>query len=71
MDFWRSIARKSTKEIIRSFKIINIQHSIITIKEETRVKCFGYLKRMGNERVPNMILEWNPKRRRRKKKPRE
>ena len=36
-----------------------------------RLRWFGYLKRMRNNRMPKMIMEWNAQDRRTKGKPKE
>ena len=44
-------------------EIAYVKHNIIEIIEERRLKCFGHLKRMRSNRIPN-ILEWNAEGRR-------
>ena len=46
--------RKSRKIKIRNLKIkeiMNIQHNIIVVVQERRLKWFGHLKRMGIPRI--------------------
>ena len=69
MNFWKRAARKSRKEKIMNMKIreiINVQHHIIEVIEKIQLKWFGDLKRMSNNRNPNLILEWNTEGRRKK-----
>ena len=40
---------------------------------ERKLRWFGHIKRMGEDRIPKMILEWNAegRRRRRRRRPQE
>ena len=50
------------KEKIR--QIMNAQYNITEVMEKRQLRWFGYLKRMGSDRIPEMILKWNGERER-------
>ena len=38
---------------------MNVQHNIIEVIEEARLREFGGLKSMGSNRIPKIILQSN------------
>ena len=46
---------KKIRQEIRA--IMNVQHNIIEIIEGIRLRSFGHLKRMGSDRIPEIIVE--------------
>jgi hypothetical protein len=73
MDFWRS-ARKSRKEKVRNVTIrdlMGVGKNILEVIEEKRLRWFGHVKRMPENRLPLKILEWDPEGTRRRRRPEE
>jgi hypothetical protein len=69
MDVLRRSARKSRSEKLKNENIKEImgvkgKPDIIDIIEKKRLKWYGYVKRMPEERIPKLILEWVPAERR-------
>ena len=65
MDVLRSSARKSRMESIRNEHIKEImgvkeKSDIIDIIERKRLQWYGHVKRMQEERLPKLIMEWLP-----------
>ena len=50
---------------------MNVQHIIIEVREEIRLRQFGHLKGMESNKISKLILKLNSEGRRRKKKPME
>ena len=74
MDYWRRAARKSRMDKIRNQRIrelMEVDRNILEVIEERKMRWFGHVERMGEDRIPKMILEWNAEGRRRRGKPRE
>ena len=44
---------------------------IIDIIERKRLQWYGHVKRMQDERLPKLIMDWIPGERRKKERPRE
>jgi hypothetical protein len=44
---------------------------IIDITERKRFQCYGHVKRMQEERLPKLIMEWIPGKRRKRGRPRK
>jgi hypothetical protein len=44
---------------------------IIDIIEKKRLQCYGHVKRMPEERIPKLILEWVSAERRKRGRPRK
>jgi hypothetical protein len=44
---------------------------IIDIIDKKRLQCYGHVKRMPEERIPILILEWVPQERRKRGRPRK
>jgi hypothetical protein len=74
MDVLRRSARKSRLEKIKNENIQEIigvkgKRDIIDIIQK-RLQWYGYVKRMPEERLPKLILEWVPEERRKRGRPR-
>jgi hypothetical protein len=69
MDVLRSSARKSRMERIKNEHIketmgggggVKGQPDIIDIIQNKRLQWYGHVKRMPEERIPKLIMEWIP-----------
>ena len=65
MNVLRRSARKSRIERIKNEHIKEImgvegKPDIIDIRERKRLQWYGHVKRMQEERVPKLIMEWIP-----------
>jgi hypothetical protein len=69
---WRS-ARKSGLEKIKNENIKEIMgvKGKPDIIEKKRLQWYGHVKRMPEERIPKLILEWVPEERRKSGRPRK
>jgi len=76
MDVLRRSARKSRMERIKNEHIKEImgvkgKPDIIDIIEKKRLQWYGHVKRMPEERIPKLIVEWIPLERRERGRPRK
>ena len=76
MDVLRRSARKSRIERIKNEYIKEImgvkeKPDIIDIIERKRLQWYGHVKRMQDERPPELIMEWKPGERRKRGRPRK
>jgi hypothetical protein len=76
MDVLRRSARKSRIERIKNEHIKGIMEvkekpDIIDIIERKRLQWYGHVKRMQEERLPKLIIEWIPGKRRKRGRPRK
>jgi hypothetical protein len=76
MDVLRKSARKSRIERIKNEHIKEImgvkeKPDIIDIIEKKRLKWYGHVKRMQEERLQKLIMEWIPGERRKRGRPRK
>jgi len=76
MDVLRRSARKSRMERIKNEHIKEIMGvkgklDIIDITEKKRLQWYGHAKRMPEERIPKLIMEWIPLERRKRGCPRK
>jgi hypothetical protein len=76
MDVLRKPARKSRLEKIKNENIKKImgvkgKPDIIDIIERKRLQWYGHVKRMPEERIPKLILEWVPAERQKRGRPRK
>jgi 16S rRNA U1498 N3-methylase RsmE len=76
MDVLRRSARKSRMERIRNKHIKEIMRvkekpDIIDIIERKRLQWYGHVKRMQEERLSKLIMEWIPRERRKRGRPRK
>jgi len=76
MDVLRRSARKSRMERIKNEHIKEImgvkgKPDIIDIIEKKRLQWYGHVKRMPEERIPKLIVEWIPLERRERGHPRK
>ena len=76
MNVLRRSARKSRMERIRNEHIKEImgvkgKPDIIDIIEQKRLQWYGYVKRMPEERIPELIMDWIPQERRNRGRPRK
>ena len=75
MDVLRS-ARKSRMERIKNEhmkEIIGVRGKpdIVDIIEQKRLQWYGHVKRMPEERIPKLIMNWIPRERRKRGRPRK
>jgi len=71
MDVQRRSARKSRMERIKNEHIKEImgvkeKPDIVDITERKRLQWYGHIKRMPEERIPKLIMEWVPQERRKR-----
>jgi hypothetical protein len=76
MDVLRRSARKSWMESAKNEDIKEImgvkgKHDIIDIIEQKRLQWYGHVKRMPEERIPKLIVDWIPRERRKRGLPRK
>jgi len=76
MDVLRVSARKSRMERIKNEHIKEImgvkgKPDIIDIIEQKRIQWYGHVKRMPEETMPNLIMDWIPRERRKRGRPRK
>ena len=76
MDVLRRSARKSRIEKIKNERIKEImgvkgKPDIIDVIEKKRLQWYGHIKRMPEERIPKLIMEWTPEERRKRGRPRK
>jgi hypothetical protein len=69
-------ARKSRLEKIKNENIkeimgVKAKPDIIDIIEKKRLQWYGHVKRMTEETIPKLILEWVPAERRKRGRPRK
>ena len=76
MDVLRISARKSRMERIKNEHITEImgvkeKPDIMDLIERKRLQWYGHVKRMQEERLPKLIMEWIPGKRRKRVSPRK
>ena len=76
MDMLRRSARKSRMERIKNEHIKEImgvkgKPDIIDIIEQKRLQCYGHIKRIPEDRILKLIMEWVPRERRKRGRPRK
>src|SRR5215510_6391068 len=76
MDVLRRSARKSRMEKIKNKHIKEIMEvrgkpDIIDIIEKKILQWYGHVKRMPEERIPKLIMEWIQDERRKRARPRK
>ena len=76
MDVLRRSARKSRMEGIKNEHIKEImgvkgKPDIIDIIEQKRLQLYGHVKNMPEERIPKLIMDWIPRERRQRRRPRK
>jgi hypothetical protein len=76
MDMLRRSTRKSRMERIKNEHIkeiigVKAKRDIIDIIERKRLQWYGHVKRMPEERIPKLIMEWIPWERRKRGHPRK
>ena len=76
MDVLRRSARKSRMERIKNEHVketmgLKGKPDIIDIIEQKRLQWYGHVKRMPEERIPKLILDWLPRERRERGRPRK
>jgi len=75
MDVLRRSARKSSLERIKNEHIKEImgvkgKPDIIDIVQQKRLQWYGHVKRMPEERIPKLIMDWIPWDRKKRGRPR-
>ena len=76
MDVLRRSARKSRMERVKNEDIKEImgvkgKPDIIVIIEQKRLQRYGHVKRMPEERIPKLIMDWIPREGRERGRPRK
>jgi len=76
MDVLRRSARKSRMERVKNEDIKEImgvkrKPDIIDIIEKKSLQWYGHVKRMPGERIPKLIMDWIPRVRRKRGRPRK
>lgn len=74
MDYWRRSSKVSRLQHIRNEEIrlnMEIDKTIIDIIEEKRLRWYGHVQRMNNNRWPKRLMDWTPERRKNKGRPRK
>jgi CTP:phosphocholine cytidylyltransferase-like protein len=76
MDVLRKSARKSRIEKIKDkhikeIMVVKEKTDIIDIIERKSLQWYGHVKRMQEERLPKLIMEWIPGKRRKRGIPRK
>jgi hypothetical protein len=76
MDVLGRSARKSRmgrikNEYINEIMGVKGKPEIIDIIEQKRVQWYGHVKRMPDERIPTLIMDWIPRERRKRGRPRK
>jgi hypothetical protein len=73
MDVLRRSARKSRMKRIKNEHISEIMgvRGTPDIIEKKRLQWYGHVKRMPEERIPKLIMEWIPLERRKRGRPRK
>jgi hypothetical protein len=62
---------KNKNENIKEIMGVKGKLDIIHIIEKKRLQWYGHVKRMPEERIPKLILEWVPEERRKRRHPRK
>ena len=73
MGYWRRCCKVTLRDRVRNDEIrerMGIGLSIIDTIESKRLRWYGHLRRMGDDRWPRRIFEWNPIQRRKRGRPR-
>ena len=60
-----------TNEHIKEMMEVKEDPDIIDIIERKRLQWYGHVKRMQEERLPKLIMEWIPEERRKRGRPRK
>jgi hypothetical protein len=76
MGVLKRAARKSRMERIKNEPIKDImgvkgKPDIIDITQQKRLQWYGYVKRMPEERIPKLIMDWIPRARKKRGCPRK
>jgi len=76
MDVLRRLARKSRMKRIKNEHIKEImgvkgKPDIINITQKKRLQWYGHVKRMQEDRITKLIMEWIPMERRKRGHPRK
>jgi len=76
MDVLRRSARESRMERVKNEDIKEImgvkrKPDITDIIEQKRLQWYGHVKRMPEERIPKLIMDWIPRQRRKRGRPRK
>jgi len=63
--------RKNKNEHIKEIMGLKEKPDIIDIIEKRRLQGYGHVKRLKDERLPKLIMEWIPEERRKRGRPRD
>ena len=72
VNYWLKAVRKSRLDKIRNQRIremMKVDNNILEVIEGRKLRWFGHIKRMGEDRIPKMILKWNAEGRSRMENP--
>lgn len=73
MDYWRRAAGISRRDRVRNTRIREIMDAgrdIVEEIEKRQLLWYGHVERMGNNRLPKKAMEWQPRERRKRGRPR-
>jgi hypothetical protein len=70
MDVLRRIARKLRigrikNKLIKEIMGVKEKPDIIDVIERKRIQWYGHVKKMQDERLPKLIMEWIPRKKKR------
>lgn len=73
MDYWRRAAGRSRRERVtneRIREVMGVTHTIVDDIRRRQLVWYGHVRRMPEGRIPKQILDWQPRGRRRRGRPR-
>jgi len=62
---------KNKKEHIKEIMRVKGKPDTIEVIEEKRLQWYGHVKRMPEDRIPKLIMDWIPRERRKRRRPRK
>jgi hypothetical protein len=71
LDYLLNTLESIKNENIREIMGVKEKPDIIDIIEKKRLQCYGHVKRMQEERLPKLIMEWIPGERRKRGLPKK
>ena len=70
-SFYQKKKRKNKNEEIKEILGVKRKLDIIDSIEERRLQWYGHVRRMPEERIAKLIMEWIPRERRKRGRPRK